>query len=97
MAWADKKDTTAALLRNWSLVYAGNFIGAVATASGMLNCLLPSGAAVGDEVVVVVRPEDVQVSPSDGAAENIVVGEVMAAMFMGDYKEVWHFCKSGCN
>ncbi len=32
MAWADRKVTSAALLRNWSLVYVGNFIGSVATA-----------------------------------------------------------------
>ena len=32
MAWADKKITTRQLLRNWSLVFCGNFIGAVATA-----------------------------------------------------------------
>jgi formate/nitrite transporter FocA (FNT family) len=35
MAWASGKVTTAALLRNWSLVYAGNFAGAVTTASLM--------------------------------------------------------------
>ena len=66
----------------------GSGLGAVATASGNLNCSLPHGAALGDEVVVVVRPEDVQVSPSDANTENIVTGEVMAAMFMGDSKEV---------
>jgi formate transporter FocA len=32
MAWADKKVTTAQLLRSWVIVYAGNLIGAVATA-----------------------------------------------------------------
>jgi formate transporter len=42
MAWADKKVSTSALLRNWGLVYVGNFIGAVATAyiayrAGALN------------------------------------------------------------
>ena len=33
MAWADRKISTGALLRNWSLVYVGNFIGAAATAA----------------------------------------------------------------
>lgn len=33
MAWASKKVTTAALLRNWVIVYAGNFAGSVATAA----------------------------------------------------------------
>ncbi len=32
MAWANKKVTTAQLLRNWAIVYAGNLMGAVATA-----------------------------------------------------------------
>ena len=32
MAWASRKITTGALIRNWVIVYAGNFVGAVATA-----------------------------------------------------------------
>jgi formate transporter len=32
MAWANRRITTRSVLRNWALVYAGNFIGAVATA-----------------------------------------------------------------
>jgi len=32
MAWASRKVTTAGLLRNWVVVYIGNFIGALATA-----------------------------------------------------------------
>lgn len=31
MAWASGKVTTVRLLRNWAIVYAGNFVGAVAT------------------------------------------------------------------
>ena len=42
MAWADKKISSHQLLRNWLLVYIGNFIGAAATAlivywSGILS------------------------------------------------------------
>ncbi|HTR48685.1 MAG TPA: formate/nitrite transporter family protein [Verrucomicrobiae bacterium] len=33
MAWAGGKVSTAQLLRNWAIVYAGNFIGAAATAA----------------------------------------------------------------
>src|SRR6266576_1410395 len=33
MAWASRKVGTALLLRNWGIVYAGNFVGAVATAA----------------------------------------------------------------
>jgi formate transporter len=32
MAWASKKVSTGAMLRNWVIVYAGNFIGSVVTA-----------------------------------------------------------------
>ncbi len=31
MAWANKKVSTYALLRNWTIVYAGNFVGAIGT------------------------------------------------------------------
>jgi formate transporter FocA len=33
MAWASRKVTTTLLLRNWGIVYVGNFVGAVATAA----------------------------------------------------------------
>src|SRR6266511_1950211 len=32
MAWASRRVSTVRLLRNWAIVYAGNFVGAVATA-----------------------------------------------------------------
>jgi formate transporter len=32
MAWAGRKVSTARMLRNWTIVYAGNFVGAIATA-----------------------------------------------------------------
>lgn len=32
MAWASRKVTTAALLKNWTIVYIGNFVGSVGTA-----------------------------------------------------------------
>jgi formate transporter len=35
MAWASRKISTRALLRNWAIVYVGNFVGAVATAALM--------------------------------------------------------------
>jgi len=34
MAWASRKVSTTKLLRNWGLVYVGNFVGALATAIG---------------------------------------------------------------
>ena len=33
MAWANQKVTTAALLRNWVIVYLGNFVGSIGTAA----------------------------------------------------------------
>jgi formate transporter len=35
MAWADRKVSTGLMLRNWGVVYVGNFVGAVATAVGL--------------------------------------------------------------
>ncbi len=35
MAWASRKVSTVRLLRNWLIVYAGNFVGALATAALM--------------------------------------------------------------
>ncbi len=57
MAWADGKVSTVRLLRNWTLVYAGNFIGAVATAavvwqSGVLGL---ADGGVGETAAAVAR------------------------------------------
>jgi formate transporter FocA len=35
MAWASRKVSTVRLLRNWVIVYLGNFVGAIVTAYGM--------------------------------------------------------------
>lgn len=49
MAWASRCITTAALLRNWLIVYAGNFVGALLTAaiSVASGQYLQGGGAVG--------------------------------------------------
>ena len=36
MAWADRRITTWQVLRNWIIVYAGNFVGSIATAGLMI-------------------------------------------------------------
>jgi formate transporter len=36
MAWASRKVTTSALLRNWVIVYIGNFVGSVGTAAMLI-------------------------------------------------------------
>ena len=55
MAWADRKITGARLLRNWGIVYIGNFIGALGTAalvvlSGVFDL---SGGAVGETATTI--------------------------------------------
>ena len=60
MAWAEKKITTRQLLRNWSLVYLANFVGAGATAlmvhySGVLQL---GGGGVAKTVVVIATAKD---------------------------------------
>lgn len=57
MAWASRKISSRELLRNWLIVYAGNFIGAIGTAllvnlSGVLNL---HGGAVGDTAATIAN------------------------------------------
>jgi len=57
MAWADRKVTTAALLRNWVVVYAANFAGALGSVvlvhlSGILD---NAGGALGDTAAGIYR------------------------------------------
>ncbi len=49
MAWANGKVSTRGLLRNWLIVYTGNFVGSIATALIMFFCrqYTFSGGAVG--------------------------------------------------
>ncbi len=67
----------------------GSGLGEVDTASGPLKCELPEGAVAGDKVIIVVRPEDVNLMPvgSNSGSGNVVEGRVAAAMFMGDATE----------
>jgi formate/nitrite transporter len=57
MAWASRRVSTARLLRNWTLVYAGNFVGATTTAG--LVCLSgqweSNGAAVGGSALQIAN------------------------------------------
>jgi formate transporter len=45
IAYASKKVTARQVLRNWALVYAGNFMGAAATAAGMYAAALHNWGA----------------------------------------------------
>jgi iron(III) transport system ATP-binding protein len=62
-------------------------LGTAQTASGLVRCLLPANVAAGDRVVLVVRPEDMTVVPQGTPAENVIQGEVLSALFMGDATE----------
>ncbi len=57
MAWADKKVTTAEILRNWVYVYIANFVGAFAVAAivymaGTMNIAGGAPAATADAIAV---------------------------------------------
>jgi iron(III) transport system ATP-binding protein len=62
--------------------------GEVETSSGTLRCILPDSVAPGEEVVLVVRPEDINIITDPQAEkENVLRGEVEAVVFMGDVLE----------
>jgi iron(III) transport system ATP-binding protein len=62
--------------------------GEVETPSGVLRCVLPEGVASGEEVIVVIRPEDVTFNDgAAGANENTLEGKIDAIVFMGDALE----------
>ena len=51
MAWASRKISTWALLRNWLIVYLGNFVGSLGTAALVFlwpSSILPAAASVGE-------------------------------------------------
>lgn len=71
MAWASRRVTTASLLRNWGLVYAGNFAGALATA---LLVWFSGQYALGGGAVGRVLLEGAQLKCSHGFGPALVLG-----------------------
>jgi iron(III) transport system ATP-binding protein len=67
-----------------SLPSAGSEIGAAATSSGQIKCILPAGFNVGDSMLIAVRPEDITVVDGAPGSGNVVEGKVSATSFMGD-------------
>ena len=64
----------------------GGGIGSVKTDDGEIACQILDGLAVGSNVVVVVRPESINLhvnKPSISA--NVIEGKIGAAMFLGEY------------
>ena len=65
-----------------------NRLGEAETASGNLRCVLPDGIAPGEPVVLVVRPEDIQlITTASDRQENVLSARVEAVIFMGDALE----------
>ena len=65
---------------------AGDGTGTVSTADGEIACMVLDGLQVGNKVVVVVRPEsvDLHVQPPAQTA-NLIEAKIGAAMFLGEY------------
>ena len=61
--------------------------GEVETGSGILRCVLSDGMKPGDAVIIVVRPEDIQVASDFTPRCNLLQGKVDAVIFMGDSLE----------
>ncbi len=57
MAWADRRLSIRSVLRNWGLVYAGNFVGAIATVIFMFlsKQYMFSGGAVGLNILTIAN------------------------------------------
>ena len=63
-------------------------LGMVETKAGILSCVVPTTAKVGDAVTVVVRPEDIVLNTGNNQpGDNLLEGKVSAAMFMGEAME----------
>lgn len=65
----------------------GSAFGEVETASGPIRCILPETAKSGDKVLIVVRPEDMNLVPGAGGGDNVIEGRVASRLFMGDATE----------
>ena len=64
----------------------GNGTGWVATDDGEVSCHVLEGLTVGSSVVVVVRPESIDLHLKKPASSaNVIEGKVGAAMFLGEY------------
>jgi len=71
MAWASRKVSTLSLLRNWGIVYLGNFIGSIATAALML---LTKQYAFGSGVVGIAALNIAITKSNLGFIQAIVLG-----------------------
>jgi len=66
----------------------GDSFGEVKTSGGVLKCTLPDGVGVGESVVILVRPEDVNLlSDTAPSTDNVLNAKVDSVIFMGDTLE----------
>lgn len=73
MAWADRRVTTGRLLRNWGLVYVGNFIGAFATAAAVaLSGTLDLGDGAVAKTAVGIAVGKVQLSAAEAFFRGVL-------------------------
>ncbi len=77
MAWANRKVTTARLLRSWMVVYVGNFIGATATAGLVFLSKQYSfgGGAVGKNALIIAQNKC-----NLGLTESVTLGVLCNAL-----------------
>lgn len=77
MAWANRKISTALMLRNWAVVYAGNFAGAVATAALVF---LSGHYTFGNGAVGRAALATAEAKTSQGFGEALVLGVLCNAL-----------------
>jgi len=71
-----------------SIAIDGNRIGVVNTANGKIHCVLQDGILVNENVIIVVRPEDIHIIAENASEkENVLRARVDAVIFMGDALE----------
>ncbi|MFQ5849951.1 MAG: ABC transporter ATP-binding protein [Candidatus Binatia bacterium] len=62
-----------------------NGLGEVETASGAIGCALPKPIAIGDQVTIMIRPEDIVVCQGSPLPDgNVVQGKVKTVVFVGE-------------
>ncbi len=64
----------------------GNGVGSVKTDNGEISCQILEGLPVGTNVVVVIRPESINLHRAKPAiTANVIEGKIGVAMFLGEY------------
>lgn len=62
-----------------------NGLGEVETASGAIGCALSKPIAIGDQVTIMIRPEDIVVCQGSPLPDgNVVQGKVKTVVFVGE-------------